>query len=243
MNNTKIGLKEKLILVLLLFFTLYLSYTQINKSTIKQTKELKPKKVEKKKEILVSDKKRRFDKLFIPKVTKVYDNLYENFLEAKKLIELEPTNEKLDKLKKEYNVKTNENLLIALKPHPISITLSQAAIESAWGTSRFLKEANNVFGVWSFNKNEPRIAAYEKREDTTIYLKKFATIEDAIKQYYKMLSSKKIYFEFKKTNFYTNDPIEIAKKLTNYSEQGEEYVKKIIAVLKYNNFAKYDKID
>ena len=129
-----------------------------------------------------------------------------------------------------------------LKPHPISIALSQAAIESAWGTSRFFKEANNIFGVWSFNKNEPRIAANVKREDQTIYLKKFNTIEDAINQYYSMLSSKKIYFDFKKENYYNNDVLAIAKKLDKYSEQGEVYTQKIIAVLTYNKFQNYDKI-
>lgn len=147
-------------------------------------------------------------------------------------------------LQKQIPKKNEEikELLIALKPHPISITLSQAAIESAWGSSRFFKEANNIFGVWSFNKNEPRLEANIKRDNKTIYLKKFKSVEEAIKQYYKMLSSKKIYFEFKRLNYENYDSIEIAKKLTKYSEEGEEYTKKIIAVMKYNKFKKYDKI-
>lgn len=257
--NSKVRNKEKLTIILLLAFVVYLAYTQIPKKELqKQTPKKIEKKVEKKKEIVVpkkttekkpkkkiqkkTDKKIEFKKVFVPIITKVYNNLYKNFEKTKNLVETNPEDEKLLKLKEKYKVNTNEELLIILKPHPISIALSQAAIESAWGTSRFLKEANNIFGVWSFNKNEPRIAAIGKREDTTIYLKKFSSIEAAIKQYYKMLSVSKVYFEFKKENFYNDDPIEIAKKLTRYSEQGEVYTEKIISVLKYNNFKEYDNI-
>ena len=171
----------------------------------------------------------------------MYTTLYEKFIETKKLINTNPTHKKLIELQKEYNVNSNEELLVALKPHPISIALAQAAIESGWGTSRFFKEAKNVFGVWSFNKNEPRIAAMKKRGEKTIYLKKFSSVEDSIKNYYKILSSNKAYRDFKKANYNNENPLSIAKHLINYSEQKEEYIKKVTSVLKYNNFTKYDK--
>ena len=60
-----------------------------------------------------------------------------------------------------------------LKTHPTSIVLAQAAIESGWGSSRFYKEANNVFGVWSYSENEPRIKAMEDREGKSVYVKKY----------------------------------------------------------------------
>jgi len=237
MNN--VGLKEKSIIFSIFIFVIYLSYTQINKEK-KKVKIIKeePKKVQ----IKTSHKKEKFKEIFVPAITKVYTKRYKYFQEIKTLTKTNPLDEKLTKLKEKYDLDTNEELLIVLKPHPISIALAQAAIESAWGTSRFFKEANNIFGVWSFKKNEPRIAANIKREDQTIYLKKFNTIEDAINQYYNMLSTKKIYFDFKKENYYNNDVIAIAKKLDKYSEQGEVYTEKIISVLKYNKFQNYDKI-
>ncbi len=237
MNN--VGLKEKSIIFSIFIFVIYLSYTQINKE---KKKEKIIKEEAKKVQIKTSHKKEQFKKIFVPAITKVYTKRYKYFQEIKALTKTNPFDEKLTKLKEKYDLDTNEELLIVLKPHPISIALSQAAIESAWGTSRFFKEANNIFGVWSFNKNEPRIAANIKREEQTIYLKKFNTIEDAINQYYNMLSTKKIYFDFKKENYYNNDVLAIAKKLDKYSEQGEIYTEKIIAVLNYNKFQNYDKI-
>ena len=64
---------------------------------------------------------------------------------------------KIEKLKTIYKVKSDKSLLLALKPHPRSIALAQAAMESAWATSRFFVKANNVFGMWSVNKNEPAL--------------------------------------------------------------------------------------
>jgi len=240
MNN--VGLKEKSIIFSIFIFIIYLSYTQINKENQKNQKEKIIKEEPKKVQIKTSHKKEKFKKIFVPAITKVYTKKYKYFQEIKALIETNPLDEKIIKLKEKYDLDTNEELLIVLKPHPISIALAQAAIESAWGTSRFFKEANNIFGVWSFNKNEPRIAANIKREDETIYLKKFNTIEEAINQYYNMLSTKKIYFDFKKENYHNTDVLELAKKLDKYSEQGEVYTEKIISVLKYNKFQNYDKL-
>ena len=41
-------------------------------------------------------------------------------------------------------------LLVRLDTVPMSLALSQAAMESAWGTSRFAREGNNLFGQWCY---------------------------------------------------------------------------------------------
>ncbi len=46
---------------------------------------------------------------------------------------------------KKFKAKTPQDLLKRMEPQPVSIILAQAAIESGWGTSRFFKEANNVY--------------------------------------------------------------------------------------------------
>ncbi|HKJ91279.1 MAG TPA: glucosaminidase domain-containing protein, partial [Oceanipulchritudo sp.] len=33
---------------------------------------------------------------------------------------------------------------------PPSLALAQAALESGWGTSRFAREGNNLFGIWCY---------------------------------------------------------------------------------------------
>ena len=85
------------------------------------------------------------------------------------------------------------DLLKRIKPHPISITLAQAALESAWGTSRFFVEANNIFGMWSRSKNSANtIKAGEVRKNgKQVHLQKFKSLEDSVRAYYFNLARNK----------------------------------------------------
>lgn len=192
------------------------------------------------KKITVSQKKQNFKNILVPIVVEVYKKLEKKYLLVQSDIENNINEQLIEKLKKEYNVNSDKDLLIAIKPHPISIVLAQAAIESGWLTSRFSKEANNIFGVWSFNKNEPRIAASGLRGNKTIYLKKYKTINDAVLGYYKNLGTHRAYKEFRKQRALTNDPYKLSNYLINYSEKKEEYSKLLKSVIKYNKFYNYD---
>jgi Bax protein len=109
--------------------------------------------------LTVQEKKARFNSLIVPAVNNVYVDLMRQYEEVKKITDVGKSNSLIEKLKGEYKVTTTSDLLMALKPHPRSIAVAQAAMESSWATSRFFREANNAFGVWSFNEDEPRIAA------------------------------------------------------------------------------------
>ncbi len=82
----------------------------------------------------------------------------------------------LDKMYKKFKTDNNRELLIRMKTHPVSIVLAQAAIESAWGESRFFKKGNNIFGMWSYNRKEPRMRARETRNGKPVYLKKYRSL-------------------------------------------------------------------
>lgn len=190
----------------------------------------------------VSEKKQQFYTLVLPPLRDVYTKLQKQYLEIQKNIDNPAYKEKITKLKKIYKVTTDEALLMALKPHPISIALAQAAMESAWGTSRFFHKANNIFGMWSVNKNEKRIPANEQRKGKyTIWLKKFDSLEDSIRAYYITLSRAKAYKKFRKLNYETDDVYIIITGLTSYSERGEKYVKELGNMIRYNHFTQYDK--
>ena len=185
-------------------------------------------------------KKEAFLKVMVPIATDVYKDLYFQYYNAKKHIETNSTGKYIEDLKKEYKVKTDKELLEALKPHPISIALAQCAMESAWLTSRFAKEANNLFGVWSFDKNEPRIAASGLRGDKTIYLKKYKNYYDSLKDYYKTISKSWAFKEFREKRLLTDDPFKLLPYLHKYSEQKHEYPKTLEKVIRRNGFTKYD---
>lgn len=188
----------------------------------------------------VQQKKERFRQLLVPAVKQVYAELRTKYKKTKSLIKTGSDSEELERLKKNYKAESEEDLLSRLKPHPVSIVLAQAAMESAWATSRFFREANNIFGVWSFDKNEPRIAAGEKRGKKTIWLKKYINIKDSIRDNYKVIARGAAFKEFRKMRLNSDNPFELVKGLDKYSELGSKYGKELAAVIRYNKFNQFD---
>lgn len=194
------------------------------------------------KKMSVKTKKERFYYLVEPAIQKVYAELMLQYKTLSADMKNPKNRGKIEELKKVYKVKSDRELLLALKPHPQSIALAQAAMESAWATSRFFVKANNIFGMWSVNKNEPRIAAGEKRDGKrTIWLKKFSTIEESVREYYKMMGRGRAYKEFREVRYVSNDVMKIIKKLDKYSEIGEKYAQELGSMIRYNKLVKYDK--
>ena len=188
----------------------------------------------------VQEKKKRFRYLIVPAVKKVFAELRQQHQKIEQLIKSGTDSLLIKKLKTEYKAESDKDLLARLKPHPVSIVLAQAAMESAWATSRFFVEAKNIFGVWSFDKNEPRIAAAEKRGKKTIWLKKYRSIEDAIRDNYRVLARGNAFKKFRQMRSTSDNPFELVKGLDKYSELGSKYGKELAAVIKYNKFNQYD---
>jgi len=192
------------------------------------------------KKMTVQEKKQRFRDLVVPAVEKVYADLDAKYKETKRVIDAGKTDAKIEKQMKLYHAKDPQDLLKRMKPHAKSVAIAQAAMESAWATSRFTKVATNLFGVWSFNKNEPRVAAGEKRAKKTIYVKKYSSLEASIRDYYKILATGRVFAGFRDVKMKSNDPYELVKKLDKYSEKGAEYGKELSSMIKYNRFYKFD---
>ena len=222
------------------YLLLFMSVSLLSSSSFISAPKYTPADVPKK--MSVATKKERFYYLVTPAVDKVYRELELQYDEVQKDLKSGANASRIEKLKKSYKVKTDKELLLALKPHPKSIALAQAAMESAWATSRFFLKANNIFGVWSVNENEPRIAASEKRSGTrTIWLRKFESIEESVREYYKMMGRVKTYKDFREVRYATNDVNLIVKELYNYSEIGEKYTDELTSMIRYNKLTEYDK--
>jgi len=194
------------------------------------------------KPMTVQEKKQRFRRLLVPAVDSVYNRLQGQYQRAAKLLATDRGAQTIAALKQSYRADTDSELLAALKPHPRSVALAQAALESSWGTSRFFNEANNVFGVWSFNSGEPRIAASGRRGSKTIWLKKYASIEASVADYYRVLALGRAYQPFRTQRLLSDNPYELLTKLDRYSEKGAAYGRELSSVLSYNKFAKYDEV-
>ena len=191
----------------------------------------------------VQEKKARFISLIVPAVDHVYHDLMSQYEDVKGIIDSGKNNSEIEKLKTEYKASTDRELLMALKPHPKSIAIAQAAMESSWATSRFFLEANNIFGVWSFDESEPRIAALKKRGDKTIWVREYDSIEQSVYDYYRTLARGNAFKEFRKATMKTDDPHVLVTKLDRYSEKGSVYGKELSAIIKFNHFDDYDNDD
>ena len=79
---------------------------------------------------------------------------------------------------------------------PTSIIIAMAGIESAWGTSRFSVEGNNLFGIRTWDLKEPHMKPKEVK-DAKFGLKKYATKCDSIKDMIRILNTHPAYIEFR----------------------------------------------
>jgi Bax protein len=155
---------------------------------------------------------------------------------------------KLSKLKKKYRVKK----LYDLKSHlakidvvPPSMALAQAAVESGWGKSRFTKQANNVFGHWTYN---PKIGMLPKQRKTGAkhFIRIFKTLQASIDAYMLNLNRNNAYKSFHKKRYSLRTKnlnpsgLILSQTMLKYSGIGKEYLKILRVVIKKNKLEKYD---
>lgn len=144
-------------------------------------------------------------------------------------------------LRARYKARDIENLLKRMSTVPNSIVLAQAAVESGWGQSRFFKEGNNVFGMWSYNKNEPRLRASSKRKDDAIHVRAYEDISGSIADYFKTLGTARAYRGLRTALQESNDPFRLLPHLKYYSERRLDYTNQLKKIIEQNDLTKYDR--
>ena len=128
---------------------------------------------------------------------------------------------------------------------PVSMVLAQAAIESAWGTSRFARDANNLFGQWCYEKG-CGLVPLRRNPGSKHEVKKFDSIEDAIEEYLHNLNTNNAYNYLRevRTNLRQDNQVlsgnKLAEGLLNYSEMREKYIEEVRAVIRINKLSKHD---
>ena len=145
-----------------------------------------------------------------------------------------------DQLTQDFKTQDTTQLLSALLTHPNSIVIGQAAIESGWGNSRIFKTANNLFGVWSFDPNEPRVAANVKRNGRTIFLRKYDNVSESIRDYFRTIGRSAAYRNFRQQREVTQRVDSLIPHLLHYSEMKELYVKQLGIMIRHNGLTEYD---
>ncbi len=123
---------------------------------------------------------------------------------------------------------------------PESLALAQAAKESGWGTSRFSKQANNLFGQWCFTKG-CGIVPGRRPDGMTHEIQKFNSVGDAVEAYLSNLNTHRAYSSLRekrhsllKKGVMPSGQV-LALTLTEYSERGAIYGKEVAALIRFNN--------
>jgi len=117
--------------------------------------------------------------------------------------------------------------------------LAQAANESGWGSSRFAKQANNLFGEWTFTpgqgivpKNRPAGASYE--------VKRFSSLYQSIRSYARNINTHWAYKGLRKRrkqmrlNGEVITGLKLAEELDLYSTRRKDYTRDIITLIRRN---------
>ena len=129
---------------------------------------------------------------------------------------------------------------------PPSLALAQAAEESGWGTSRFAREGNAIFGQRTWHgKNAILPARREKGE--TFKVRTFSRLIDGIMSYTRNLNGHSAYDEFREARELQRrqngrlDGYDLAATLKRYSERGDAYIESIRMLIRVNNLRAFDK--
>tara|TARA_B100001123_G_scaffold378858_1_gene447269 strand:+ start:4841 stop:5830 length:990 start_codon:yes stop_codon:yes gene_type:complete len=139
-----------------------------------------------------------------------------------------------------------EELLGIVDEIPNSIVIAQAANESGWGTSRFAKEFNALFGEYTFDANNG-IEPIFREEGETYLIKFFSNIDESIGSYFINLNTHLAYKEFRDTrkqlrkNNLELNPILLVNFLRPYAKD-RNYVYTIKSIIKSNELTKIDNI-
>ena len=138
------------------------------------------------------------------------------------------------------------NLLMRVDIIPISLALAQSAIESGWGTSRYSREGNAVFGQYTFDESKG-LKPKDRNENDEFFIKKFPNLSESVRSYLKNINTHLAYSDFREERKKLRmsgenlSGYKLVNFLKDYSERRESYVKDVKEIISSNNFQKYDK--
>ncbi|MEE4381313.1 MAG: glucosaminidase domain-containing protein [Pseudomonadales bacterium] len=128
---------------------------------------------------------------------------------------------------------------------PPSLVLAQAAAESGWGTSRFARAGNNLFGEWCFSPG-CGIVPGRRREGATHEVADFESVAASLESYFLNLNTHEAYRPVRtlraqaRRDGRTVRGVELAAGLLRYSERREAYVEEIRQIIRTNDLGQLD---
>lgn len=138
-----------------------------------------------------------------------------------------------------------DELVLRVDQVPPSLALAQAANESAWGTSRFATEGNNLYGQWCFKSGCGLVPA-SRPEGAKYEVASFSSPAHSVQRYIHNLNTHLAYKNFRDKRAaqrQTNEPLSgrhVVDALARYSTRGSEYIQELKAMMRVNELYEFD---
>ncbi|MCZ4281296.1 glucosaminidase domain-containing protein [Kiloniella laminariae] len=133
---------------------------------------------------------------------------------------------------------------------PVSLILAQAIQESGWGTSRFVREGNALFGQRIWVENGTGLVPQDRGEEESFRVRSFDSLLGSVEAYVHNLNSHVSYSQFRSRRWQLRraganldgrlDGPGLAMSLTAYSEEGSKYVAALQSVMSSNKLQDFD---
>jgi uncharacterized FlgJ-related protein len=111
---------------------------------------------------------------------------------------------------------------------PSALIIAQSIVESDYGTSRFAREGNAIFGVRVWSKNG--ILPLKQHEGINWRIKTYHSKCASTRDYISILNNNHHYSDFRILRQRTKDPVKLAETLDNYSTS-QNYRTEIIRMI------------
>ena len=209
----------------------------------------------------ISEKKKEFIKIVLPLSIDQNQKILaqrQRLIEIKKYLNFNKTlsnkdQKFLNNLALNYDIINNNrhkidiinDLLIAVDIIPNSIVLAQAANESGWGTSRFAKEYNALFGEYTYDI-KTGVVPLERQPEEKHLVKFFPSINKSVESYFDNINTHYAYSNFRKIRNdqrkYNNFNVDLLLEELNLYAEDRNYVDNLKSIIRINNLEKFDKL-
>jgi Bax protein len=130
---------------------------------------------------------------------------------------------------------------------PVSLALAQSAAESGWGTSRFARRGNALFGQWTWDQAAGIIPS-NRDEGRSHAVRAFRRLSNSVRAYVHNLNVSNHYKDFRvaRAALRRAGPPNgawghaLAGYLGAYSEEGPEYIRKVRLIIRANDFGDFE---
>jgi len=196
-----------------------------------------------------------FFKTVLPLVLQINEEIQKDRMRLSGLISTEKRGEKIGPVDRLWLIvmaeryKTKRGDIKALVERvdiiPPSLALAQAAEESGWGTSRFIREGNAMFGQWT-TADASGIVPKNRDAGKTHKVRIFKSLLHSVRAYARNLNTHRAYRHLRRARKelrHQGKPLSglrLIEQLTSYSARGEEYVKTLRTIIGANKLVRLD---